>query len=64
VKSCVFLVHGDIGFSRIEGGHACVVQYGRIINNISTDAARAAAARIAYGASKLALEGPMRSVAC
>jgi len=37
--------------------------YGRIIN-ISTDAARAFATQIGYGASKLALEALTRSVAC
>jgi 3-oxoacyl-[acyl-carrier protein] reductase len=43
---------------RARGAH-----FGRIIN-ISTDAARAFATQIGYGASKLALEALTRSVAC
>jgi 3-oxoacyl-[acyl-carrier protein] reductase len=43
---------------RARGAH-----YGRIVN-ISTDAARAFATQIGYGASKSALEALTRSVAC
>ncbi|MGH7179493.1 MAG: SDR family NAD(P)-dependent oxidoreductase [Tepidisphaeraceae bacterium] len=45
---------------RYQARHAT---FGRIIN-ISTDAARAFATQIGYGASKLALEALTRSVAC
>jgi 3-oxoacyl-[acyl-carrier protein] reductase len=53
------LLMGEFGRRyRVRGGG-----HGRIIN-ISTDAARAFATQIGYGASKLALEALTRSVAC
>ena len=53
------LLMGEFGRRhRRRGAH-----FGRIIN-ISTDAARAFATQIGYGASKLALEALTRSVAC
>jgi 3-oxoacyl-[acyl-carrier protein] reductase len=57
VRAAVLLMHAFIAHHRERGSG-----FGRIIN-ITTDAARAFATQIAYGASKYAMEGLTRSVA-
>lgn len=57
VRAAILLMHEFIARHRNRGA-----DFGRIVN-ITTDAARAFATQIAYGASKYALEGLTRSIA-